>query len=323
MIHESLARERERSHADFLRCLSPFKRALIWSLSRLFMVCFRKRWRLSVEHIERSSLQLRGERARRLARCALEQLGLTVIDAVTRSLRLDNRVIEVSGETLRDRLCVLRERGVCIEGLERLLTAFNAGRGVVVVSAHLGAWEDLMRLGQWLGRPVYVISKQMKSRLAQHLWDRSRRQAPARLDRGARGRIAAKTLRSGGVIADVLDQHDPRPRAITLNFLGREAQTSGDLARLALMSDALIVPLFLLRGDVGIEGQRCEAKEGAQASRLSLLVGDVIDARDYRELPHSEAVKAISQSCLHNIERAILRAPEQWMWLHRRWKPRQ
>ena len=89
------------------------------------------------------------------------------------------------------------------------------------------------------------------------------------------------------------------------------------------MSDALILPLFLLRGDVGLEGQQYEAQEGAQAFDLSLLVGDLIDARDYLELPRSEAVKAISQSCLHNIERAILRAPEQWMWLHRRWKPRQ
>lgn len=292
-------------------------RMIIRITASLFTVIFIKRWRLSIEHIERSSLQLTHHEAHRLARCALEQVGLTALGVMRRALLRDVQ-LKLDSHSLDDRLRTLELRGIHVEGREYIYEALSSGRGLVIVSAHLGAWEELIALGSWLGRPVQVISKRMRSSIAQRLWDRSRRSMPSRLDQAGSGRVATRSLRAGGVIADVLDQHDPRPQALSLSFLGREAQTSGDLARLALLGDALIVPVFLLRGHLG-RAERANLTPPPRPRTLS--IGSPIDPRAFQDLDKAELIKTLTQACLTQIEREVLRAPEQWLWLHRRWKP--
>ena len=103
--------------------------------------------------------------------------------------------------------------------------ALDAG-GVIFISAHLGDWEALLTYHQRLDRELLLLSKRLSNPLAQALWDRSRSGAPRRLDQGARARQLIEHLKSGGCVADVLDQHDPRAKARRLLFFGREASTS-------------------------------------------------------------------------------------------------
>ena len=146
--------------------------------------------------------------------------------------------------------------------------------------------------------------------MVQWFWDRSRRKSPQRLDQGQRARTIIKMLRQGSIVADVLDQHDPRPSAISISFLGRPARTSRDLARFAIAGDALIVPVFLLRGPL----------DESTHAQFTLIINQPIDHRSLRQTQRNVLVSEITHCCIQQIESVIMRAPEQWMWLHRRWK---
>ena len=128
-------------------------------------------------------------------------------------------------------------------GKERLDHALAIG-GVVFVSAHLGDWERLLTLHNVIDQEVLILSKRFTHRFAQQLWDASRKNAPTRLDRGARAKQLIQHLRAGGCVADVIDQHDPRPKARRLPFFGIDAATSPDVVTLAERGEAAILPIL-------------------------------------------------------------------------------
>ena len=304
LMHQRVMQRYSQSTRFFIRCLCG-----------LFKLCFSRRWRLAQDQMRRSSLGIAELEAKWLTQWSLEHLALTVIQAFKRALSSRGQAtLKAHGETLEARLLSLEAQGVTVEGRGHLETVMDTPRGVIIVSAHIGAWEELISLGSWINRPVKIISKRMRNGVAQWLWDRSRRASPKRLDQGKRAREIVSLLRRGGVVADVLDQHDPRNSALALSFLGRTAYTSGDLARLAIASDALIIPLFLIRGS-------SDHSTDHQA-RFTLIVGTPIDHQMWDQSQRALKITEITQQCLDHIETVIIRAPEQWMWLHRRWKIR-
>ena len=302
---------RTRAHRAVIDQYNGFTQLMVKCLCSSFKLIFNRRWHLSQEHIKRSSLGVTEQESRLLAQYALEHLALTATQSVKRALsyrKKSRRIIQ--GTTIKDRLDDLDTQSICLEGRSHLESALDSSRGLIVLSAHIGAWEELISLGTWIDRPVMVISKRMSNPVAQWFWDRSRREGPRRLDQGQRARAIINLLKQGGVIADVLDQHDPRSSALSISFLGRSAQTSGDLARIAIASDALIVPIFLLRGPM----------HDHNTSKFTLLIGQTIDHRSISHSQRDQVIREITQRCLQQIESIIVRVPEQWMWLHRRWK---
>ena len=193
--------------------------ALFWSL-------FPKRRSLGLAHLQRALGAADGPATHEeTLRLSYTHLGLTVLNALKRASTPSARDLDL------DQVTVIGE--------DRLERALNEG-GVIFVSAHLGDWEALLTCHERLSRELLLLSKRLSNPLAQALWDRSRAQAPRRLDRGPRaGRLIAH-LRSGGCVADVLDQHDPRAKARRLKFFGHEASTSPDLVILAERSGASV-----------------------------------------------------------------------------------
>ena len=110
-------------------------------------------------------------------------------------------------------------------------------------------------------------------------------------------------LARGGVIATLGDQ-DAGQRGVFVDFFGRPASTHKAIALLALEHR---VPLMV----VGT------ARPG-KGRRYQVLVGDVFFPEDYEGKP--DAVKAMTQRFTSGLERVIRMAPEQYFWLHRRWK---
>ena len=192
--------------------------------------------------------------------------------------------------------------GAQLEGVERLHAALSAGRGAIVVSAHLGNWELLVRGAAAAGRPVHVLTKRMHRRWAETLWRLARRGGASLLHAQGSGRAVYRALSRGEVVAFVLDQHAPEASALRLPFFGRPASTSAGLARVALHSGAPVVPLFTWREPNG----RHRVVFGAPLLPVE---------------PSTEPVEAVTRACLVAIEDAIRAHPEQWLWIHRRWKP--
>jgi KDO2-lipid IV(A) lauroyltransferase len=191
---------------------------------------------------------------------------------------------------------------VRIVGRERLEAALAEGRGALVLAAHLGNFELLVRLGALLGRPAAVVTRRFRWAPADRAWRALRRGGPALLPAGGSAREVLATLRANGVVAYVLDQHAPGRRAVRVPFFGRAASTSPDLVRLARLSRAPVVPVFIFRRDA------CHVVEIGAPVPLPRTA----NARD--------DVARGTAECTARIEEAVRRAPEQWLWIHRRWK---
>ena len=190
-----------------------------------------------------------------------------------------------------------------IEGMAHLQTALHAGNGAILVTAHLGNWEVLVRAASVAGRPVHVLTKRMHRGWAEAAWRALRRDGAHLLHERGSGRRVLEALARGEVIALVLDQHDTSPQALRAAFLGRLAATNTGLARVALASGALVVPVFTHRRADGEHHVAFEAPLDVPAAGR-----------------RSARVDALTRACLDTIEAAIRRHPDQWLWIHRRWK---
>lgn len=188
-----------------------------------------------------------------------------------------------------------------VEGLEHI--AGVGERGILMLTAHLGNWELLVRVGLTLDRPVSVVTRRFKAGWAEAAWRALRRGGPRLLPAGASARATVAALERGEIVGYVLDQHCPSPKAVRAPFFGRMASTTPDLARLARLTDAAVLPAFTWR-----EGRRHVVRFGPP---LALQ----------RSADRAADVEGNTRRCLAVVEEAIRAHPEQWLWIHRRWKP--
>lgn len=194
-------------------------------------------------------------------------------------------------------------REVTIENWDAFAAARAGGKGVLLALAHLGSWELLGELMAQRGIPIHAVVRPLKGAFNAVL-------VRARLDAGlrlipARGalRESIRAVEQGGVVVMLVDQVLPDPAAVMVPFFGRPAATSPALSAVAQRTGA---PVFAVSATRDGHALRCVI-EGP------IPVPDTGDRRRDLEA-HTAAVTAA-------IERFIRRAPDQWLWLHRRWKP--
>jgi len=289
--------------ARWLSCRSDAELTrLAQRLAKLFWTCSPKRRAIGLKQLNSAlGSELDQEELSSILRQSYTQLGLTALNALKR--------IGSPGQDLMD-----SHEQVTIIGREHLTRALAEG-GVVFASGHLGDWEQLLTLHALTGREVFLLSKRFKSPLAQALWDRSRAQAPTRLDQGPRALQLIEHLKSGGCVADVIDQHDPRAKARRLCFMGQEASISPDLITLAERGAATLLPVFTWR-----EPLPCEDHE--RQRHVVQICAPVWTPKDHlNQETWARRDQALS-ACLQALELQVRRRPEQWLWIHRLWKPR-
>ncbi len=206
--------------------------------------------------------------------------------------------------------------GALDRGLERLVAwpqadrdvleaALARGRGVVFVSGHVGNWELLARRVARSGYPSQSIAKETTDPRLTELVGRFRARGGVRsIWRGQEGaaRAMLRALRGGEILGILIDQ-DTKVQSLFVPFFGQLAATPRAAADLALRTGAAVVTGFCHR-----EGQ---------GYRLSMEEVPVPRVED-REAAALELTAALSA----RIEAAIRRTPEQWVWMHQRWKTR-
>ena len=185
-----------------------------------------------------------------------------------------------------------------------LFAALDSGRPVLLVTGHLGNWElALYGLGL-LGYRVHAVARDLDNPYVHRYMRRFRERTGQVLlsKTGDLDRIMT-VLETGGTVATLADQ-DAGPRGLFVEFFGRPASTLKPLAPLAMKFQALVVV--------------CGVVKIAEPMRYAVLVEDVIDPAEY--VGRTDAARAITQRYTSALERLIRRAPEQYFWLHRRWK---
>jgi Kdo2-lipid IVA lauroyltransferase/acyltransferase len=198
-------------------------------------------------------------------------------------------------------------RFIRYEGLENYLAARDRGKGVLVLTGHLGAWELSSFYHSLMGMPMGMVIRRLDNSLVDALVNRIRCLHGNRVihkDDFARGLIAS--MRAGETVGILMDTNMTPPQGVFVPFFGVLACTASGLARIAAKTGASVVPGFLL----------WEKAEQQYVLHFGKEV-EVIRTGD----PEQDAV-ANTASFTAAIERYIRQYPEQWLWLHRRWKTR-
>ena len=190
-------------------------------------------------------------------------------------------------------------------GWEHLAAAEAHGRGVLVLSAHLGNWEVAARpVGLYRG-PFHVVVRPFNNPLVYRYMDRERERFGERqiAKRGAAKQIF-RVLREGGKAGVVMDQRVRPGQGIVLPFLGHPALVTPLPASVALRQGTPAVSIVAWPQPGG---------------RYRVELGEPILPPDGGERD-DEAVAELTTRYLAALERDIRRQPEQWLWMHRRWR---
>ena len=195
-----------------------------------------------------------------------------------------------------------------VEGLEHFETAQRVlpRGGIIALTAHFGSWETLAAIMAAHGIPIAVVHRPRDNPLLDEIAAGLRGQTGAELlARGSAARAALRALRDGKVVAMPLDQNASRREGVFVPFFGRPACTRDGPARIAMKTGAPVVPVFIERIGESMRHRVC-------VYRPLELVPEGDD-------PQAALVENVARMT-GAIEAAIRRAPDQWIWTHRRWK---
>jgi KDO2-lipid IV(A) lauroyltransferase len=207
---------------------------------------------------------------------------------------------------IADRIDLARSVQFDPGALEILSAAHAEGRGVVAFSCHLGNWELLARRVASAGLPVATIAREARDPRLTALLERSRALSGiASLWRGSPGSVRAmiRHIRGGDIVAALIDQ-DTDVAGYFLPFFGKEAFTPRAPADLALRAGAAVV--------------FCRTRRVAPTvHRITVSRAPTVATGD----ADSDS-RALSAWATREIEEEVRRRPEQWVWMHARWRTR-
>ncbi len=193
------------------------------------------------------------------------------------------------------------------DGLEHYLAARERGRGVLIVTGHLGAWELSSFWHSLMGHPMTMVIRRLDNPRVDRMVNAIRCMHGNRVvhkDDFARGLLVA--MRRGETVGILMDTNMTPPQGVFVPFFGVLACTASGLARVAQRTGAAVLPGFLV-------WEAAEAKYVLHFGQEIALVETGDDERD--------AVENTARFTAA-FEEFVRRYPDQWLWVHRRWKTR-
>ena len=193
-------------------------------------------------------------------------------------------------------------------GLEHLRAAAEKGKGVLALAGHFGNWELGLVAASLSGYPLHAVFKEIKGAVGQYAVDRIRGTHGVRgIPRRNSIFQILRLLRQKAFIAFVLDQNVTADEGVFVEFLGRSACTMAGLAVLAQRHGTPVVPVHFYRD--------ADLRRHHVVSLPEIPWEDVgADA--------AEIIRHNTQRYTRALEDIIRARPDQWLWVHRRWKTR-
>jgi KDO2-lipid IV(A) lauroyltransferase len=256
-------------------------------LGRLAWHVARRERRKALEHLALAFPDWPETKRLETIRAMFRHLGMSVLELTW----LPNLTVET-----RDELTV-------IEGHEALFAAIDAGRGVIIFTAHCGNWEWLAIATGLFGRPTSVLQRERdQPEMNRYITTLRAGAGVHSIDRGSASsaRDMMQILRRGGILAFLVDQN-LRTESVQVPFFGRPAPTPIGPAKLAARAEALLVPAFTERLPDG---------------RHRIVFGPPVQCH------RDDDPVALTARFTELVEEQIRRVPEQWVWMHDRWKAR-
>jgi KDO2-lipid IV(A) lauroyltransferase len=196
---------------------------------------------------------------------------------------------------------------VVLDRHENFLEGQRRGRGVLILTGHIGAWELSSFAHALYGYPLHYMARPLDNQRIDALVNSYRCASGNNpIFKNESARVMLKILKESGTIGILADQNTMPEEAVFVDFFGVPASTTTGIARVALHTDAAVVPGYVV-WDEGIRKYRLMFEPAVELIRT----GDT--ERDVREN---------TQRFTKVIEDTIRKFPEQWVWMHRRWSAR-
>jgi len=257
-------------------------------LGRLWGALDGRHRRIAADNLRRAFPEWDEARVERTARGVYAHFGTVILDL----LWMEGRSPE--------ELVALAE----VEGLEHLKGAHAAGRGVLCPTAHFGNWEFQGVASGPLIEPISVIARPLDNPELDRRLVRFRTSGGNHViyKQKALAQVL-KALREGGVVAVLIDQNVQERDGVFVRFFGRPASTTTVAAALALKTGCAVVP------------GRCRLDPHGV---YRMIYGPPVEVAGTGH--RDDDIAALTQRLTSVIEGWVRETPEQWLWIHRRWK---
>jgi Kdo2-lipid IVA lauroyltransferase/acyltransferase len=199
------------------------------------------------------------------------------------------------------------ERLVVLDGFENFQAARDCGKGVIFLTGHMSAWELAPFAQALYGNPLSFLARAIENPRVDALVNRYRcLSGNEPIEKNNAARTMLRVLHSGGTVGILADQNTSLDEGVFADFFGIPAATTTGLARIARRTDAAVVPGFLFWD------------ESMRKYRLRFSPAVALQRTDDEETDIRENTARFNRV----IEDYIRAHPEQWLWVHKRWKNR-
>jgi KDO2-lipid IV(A) lauroyltransferase len=199
------------------------------------------------------------------------------------------------------------EEVIVLDGQENFLEGQRRGKGVLFLTAHMGAWELSSFAHALYGYPLHYMARPLDNVPLDALVNRYRGlsgNAPIFKNESARAML--KILKDAGTIGILADQNTMREEAVFVDFFGVSACTTTGIARVALHTGAAVVPGYAVWDEL-LQKYRLRFEPPLELIRTGDTERDILEN---------------TQRFAKVIEEIIRKYPQQWVWVHARWKTR-
>jgi Kdo2-lipid IVA lauroyltransferase/acyltransferase len=267
---------------------TPLRRALFIGAFRLFYHLVPRQRLIAHHNLRRAFPEKTAEEIRKIAQGVYRNMGIVAAEFFD----IPRLTKENIGEL------------VDVEGLENCRKALEKGRGVLMFGAHFGNWEIEAVAASLLIKPLAAIYRPLDSALLDRLVLRVRTATGNTLLAKNRAmRTMLKTLRHNDMVGILIDQNVDVYEGVFVDYFGQPACTTDGLAILALHTGAPVLPGYMARLPDG---------------RYRFVIGPEIEVVDTGD--RNADIVANTQRFMKVIEETVRQYPDQWLWVHHRWK---
>ena len=190
-----------------------------------------------------------------------------------------------------------------VDGFHHMKNAYEKGKGVLALTAHFGNWELLTVIGAMIKFPINIVVRPLDFKPLDHFIFNLRTRFGGKIIPKERSiHTIIRSLHQGEIVVLLMDQNVDWYEGVFVDFMGHRACTSKGLALLALKTEVPVGPVFMVREKSGLR-----AEFGPEI--VTLKTGD-----------RQKDIETNTQEYNRVIESFIRRYPDQWFWVHQRWK---
>jgi KDO2-lipid IV(A) lauroyltransferase len=196
---------------------------------------------------------------------------------------------------------------VVYDGYENFAEGVRRGKGVIFLTGHIGAWELSSFAHSIYGHPMKFVVREIDNPRVERLISNYRtRGGNAPVSRRNASRDILKALRNNETVGILMDQNTVREEGVFVDFFGIPAATTPAVATFALRTGAAVIPGFLI-WDEALQKHRLRFDPPLELIQTGDRAQDILEN---------------TQMFNNVLEKCVRKNPDQWLWIHRRWKTR-